>query len=168
MMTNRDDFDSNKAFGSDSQAHERDTNPKRKSGFSSKNPNNERLVVLATFESAMDAHAFRNELESQGIDACVANETTTATFGMSPVGPLSSFWIEVLVLESDAERALEIKNLWQDKFTTEETEIPSWVCDCGETVDEGFGVCWNCNAQYEEEYEESDEESDEDSDEDSD
>jgi hypothetical protein len=29
-----------------------------------------------------------------------------------------------------------------------EETIPAWTCDCGEEVDEGFFVCWSCQAEY--------------------
>jgi len=108
-----------------------------------------KLLVLSTFENSVDAHLFKNELENKGIRASINNETTTAIFGATIGGPSSAFWIEVLVMESDAERALEIKTQWNSKAEDSTTvEIAEWTCKCGETVDEGFAVCWNCGADH--------------------
>lgn len=108
-----------------------------------------KLVVLSTFDNATDAHLFRNELVENGIDACVANESTTAAFGATIAGPTSAFWIEVLVFEADAEKALEVKEQWIKSVANSEVETPEWNCKCGETVDAGFAVCWNCGDEYE-------------------
>jgi len=108
----------------------------------------EKLIVLATFNSSTDAHLLRNVLEENGVDARVGNETTTAIFGATIAGPSSAFWIEVLVLKSDAEKALEIKNRFL--ANTDGSPIPEWTCKCGETVDAGFAVCWSCESQYSE------------------
>ena len=108
-----------------------------------------KLLVLSTFQNSVDAHLFKNELENQGIRASINNETTTAIFGATIGGPSSAFSIEVLIMESDAEQALEIKNQWSSKAEDSTTvEIAEWTCKCGETVDEGFSVCWNCGADH--------------------
>lgn len=32
---------------------------------------------------------------------------------------------------------------------SEESVVPAWTChQCGEEVDEGFAICWNCGAEY--------------------
>ena len=109
-----------------------------------------KLLVLATFDNSIDAHLFRNELESHGIPASVNNENTTALFGTTITGPSSAFWVEVLIMEADAERGLEIKNEWNSRREVDDapSEIPQWHCTCGETVDEGFAVCWNCGFEW--------------------
>ena len=109
-----------------------------------------KLVVLSTFDNSVDAHGLKNELESHGIQASVNNETTTATFGATMAGASSAFWIEVLVMESDSDRGLEIKNRWNSDSVDENVErIAEWTCGCGETVDEGFAVCWSCGSEME-------------------
>ncbi len=107
----------------------------------------EKLVVLATFENSAEAHLLRAELGKNGIHARLANEETKAALGFSILGSMSAFWVEVLVLESDAEKALLIKQ----KFNMKETKpIPEWTCSCGETVDAGFEQCWSCMATFDE------------------
>ena len=99
----------------------------------------EKLVVLATFDGYSDAQLLVAELERHGIPARLGN-VETKSLGFL----LSAFWIEVLVIESDANRALKIK----EKINYATGAIPEWVCACGETVDEGFEQCWSCMAEY--------------------
>ncbi len=110
------------------------------------NKTNDELVVLATFETSPEAHCLRIELEQNGISACVANESTRGSVGASLFGPISAVWIEVLVLKSDAEKALAIKY----RMDAEPTDqgIPEWTCACGETVDAGFATCWACSSPF--------------------
>ena len=106
----------------------------------------ERLVVLATFSRSTDAQCLRVALENAGIRAAVVNEQSTTLMGATWFGPTSAFWVEVLVFESDADRALLIKsNLFDDSI---QTDIPEWTCSCGETVDSGFEICWACSTPY--------------------
>ena len=110
-----------------------------------------KLVVLSTFESSVEAHLFKNELENNGIKAAVSNENSTAIFGATIGGSSSAFWIEVMIMESDADRGLEIKSNWSSASEDSVTgEISEWTCQCGETVDAGFAVCWSCGAEYNE------------------
>ncbi len=106
----------------------------------------DKLVVLATFENAAEAHLLRIELANHGISAAVSNETSAQSVGASLFGRISAVWIEVLVFESVAEKALQIKHDYLSR--TSDTDIPEWVCQCGETVDAGFAQCWSCMAPY--------------------
>ena len=110
-------------------------------------PKNEKLINLATFDTSIEANLFRNELSDHGIKSRLANDSTSM-LGATIAGQSSAFWIEVLVLESDAQKALQVKNNWNESAPVETTSIPEWNCDCGETVDAGFGVCWNCENEY--------------------
>ena len=107
----------------------------------------EKLTVLATFSAPLEAHTLKNALIAESIPAVIGNESSAPLFGASIAGQSSAFWVEVLVRESDAAAALEIKKQFL-KSGPAETEIPEWSCVCGKTVDEGFSVCWNCQAEY--------------------
>jgi hypothetical protein len=106
------------------------------------------LIVLATFDNAPEAHCLRIELENNGIRSEVTNETSAQTVGASLFGRISAVWIEVVVLDSDAAAALKIKNDFLSNVSESESEIPEWVCDCGETVDAGFAQCWSCMSPF--------------------
>ena len=107
-----------------------------------------KLVVLATFKNPHEANLLKLRLESHGINAVVANENTTALFGATLVGPSSAFWIEVLVCANDAEAALLVKDAFHSEDATKNDSINEWQCPCGETVDSGFAVCWNCGNEF--------------------
>lgn len=102
----------------------------------------DRLVVLATFDNGPEAHCLRIELEHHGIPAKVSNENSAQTIGASLFGRIASIWVEVVVLEKDLEKALEVKNGFSS--ANQESEIAEWECSCGETVDAGFAQCWSC------------------------
>jgi hypothetical protein len=104
--------------------------------------------VLASFDNSLDAHTFKNVLEQNGIDSSVNNETTTAIFGLTIAGPSSAFSVEVVIRQSDAEAALAVKQQFMSSLPADSAPIPEWTCKCGETVDAGFEVCWNCEAAY--------------------
>lgn len=114
--------------------------------------NDDKLVVLAAFDNPIDAHTFKNVLEQNGIDASVNNETTTAIFGLTIAGPSSAFSIEVVIRKSDAEAGLAVKERFLSSLPNDSSPIPEWACKCGETVDAGFEVCWNCEAGYDEQH----------------
>lgn len=107
---------------------------------------NEKLVVLAKFDNASEAHRLRAELEANGIRASVSNENSANAIGGALFGRVAAISIEVLVLDADLPRAKEIKNNYLSN--RKETPIPEWTCRCGETVDAGFSTCWACGAEY--------------------
>jgi len=106
----------------------------------------EQIIVLASFDSSFEAHLFRNELIDNGIDARIANEASGslgAAFGGTAIPFL------VIVLKSQVDDALVIKEQWISKSTTNLNGPRfEWKCRCGETVDAGFAVCWNCQEEY--------------------
>jgi len=106
----------------------------------------EKLMKLATFDNATDAHRLRAELENQGIRATVSNELSAQSIGVSLFGRIAAISIEVHVLEADLQRAIQIKNSYLD--IQKNTNIPEWICPCGETVDAGFATCWACGADF--------------------
>ena len=110
----------------------------------------DKLVTLATFDNPFDAHLLRNELQENGIAAVVANEASTSVMGATIAGPSRAFWIEVVVKQADAKAALLVKEQFLAGNSDQTFDILEWKCSCGETVDAGFGVCWNCEAEYKE------------------
>ena len=40
------------------------------------------------------------------------------------------------------------KRMVDEILAEDEDPIPAWTCECGESVDEGFFVCWSCQAEY--------------------
>ena len=106
----------------------------------------DKLVVLATFDNSVEAHMLSNELSEQEIPSRIANEMTASSIvGLG--GPISAVWIEVLVHKDDADAALLVKQRFLAK-KKDASAIPEWKCECGEVVDAGFAVCWNCQAEF--------------------
>jgi hypothetical protein len=61
------------------------------------------LVAIADFDQAAEAHMFRGRLQAEGIFAVVTGDDLRGPMGMM------GGTIQVLVLESDRPKALEIK-----------------------------------------------------------
>jgi len=103
------------------------------------------LVLLARFDSPPVAHSVRLLLEAHSIDATVQNEESNATLGGSIFGQIGLFRIELFVRRSDHDEA---KLIMEQVPAAAEVLIPEWKCDCGETVDAGFSVCWSCGEPH--------------------
>jgi hypothetical protein len=99
------------------------------------------MVRLLVVESDVEANFFKGALEDSGIKALVKGIDGSA-FGAAIDGPDE---IEVYVYSDDVE---ESKAIIMELLDEDGDEIPAWTCKCGEDVDEGFGVCWSCGADY--------------------
>jgi len=99
------------------------------------------MVRLLVVESDIEANFFKGALEDNGIKALVKGIEGSA-FGAAIDGPDE---IEVYVYSDDVE---ESKAIIMELLDEDGDEIPAWTCTCGEEVDEGFGVCWSCGADY--------------------
>ena len=108
--------------------------------------NGEKLVVISTFDSSFDAQRFCEELTLNGIEACV-DEDQMKGIGAAFGGVVFPFPVGVLVLESQKQEALVVKQTWDSSKSDSTDQTPEWTCGCGETVDAGFDVCWNCAAE---------------------
>jgi hypothetical protein len=98
-------------------------------------------VRLAEYDSETEATLAQAVLEENGIHATIAGLEPSA-LGLSLDGEL----IEIFVASSDVSQAQSLlENL---AGADQEDDIPAWTCACGETVDEGFFVCWSCGAEY--------------------
>ena len=109
--------------------------------------NGSKLVTLAEFDNSIEAHALKDMLGINGIESRVTNESMSASLGFL-AGTTSSFSPSVMILESDAEAALAIKQEFLARDVVQPTTISEWTCSCGEMVDEGFEVCWNCGSLH--------------------
>ena len=93
----------------------------------------DKYVKLAVFDIAMPAHSMRILLEANGIDAQVLGDFVVEITGAQAVS--------VVVRETDLAIA---KRVIAEVPAASEIMVPEWTCDCGETVDRGFQVCWSC------------------------
>ena len=93
----------------------------------------EKYVKLAQFDNAMPAHSMRILLEANGIDARVHGDFAVE------IG--ATIAVTLVVRESDLAIA---KRVIAEVPAASEVLVPEWICDCGETVDQGFQICWSC------------------------
>ena len=97
------------------------------------------LTTIASFETAVEAHALLAMLEAEGIRAVVSDGAAADTFWyMSP----ATGGAKVQVAELDATRAREILASIHDAAGS--SDAP-WRCaKCNEEVEANFKVCWSC------------------------
>ncbi len=102
----------------------------------------EDLVKVEIYDSEFQAEHAKTVLEDKGIKAFVEEpDAGTFGFGLDVVDEFA-----IIVHRDNFESA---KAILDELEEIEEGEpIPAWTCKCGEEVDEGFGVCWSCGAEY--------------------
>lgn len=105
------------------------------------------LVRLATFRHSVGAHSLRLLLEANGIQAVVTGEETNAAFGAVGLSDSGLVGIQVMVKRADYDDSVVIMN---EVPAAADVIIPSWQCECGAAVDEGFSICWSCGNAHEE------------------
>lgn len=99
------------------------------------------FVRAGLFESEMAALHAKAVLEDNNIRATIPPPDSGA-FGVSLEGEEE---IELIVERKDLAAA---QALIAEIETPDADPVPEWTCKCGEQVDEGFAVCWSCNAEY--------------------
>lgn len=100
------------------------------------------IVRLTIVETEVDANYIKNALGEQGIQVMMSGSEASA-FGVSLDGADD---VELFVKAEDLEKG---KALVEELLNDEDEElVPAWTCQCGEEVDEGFGICWSCGAEY--------------------
>ena len=100
------------------------------------------MVRLTAVESDVDANYIKNALAEENIQVVLAGHEASA-LGMGLDGPDQ---IELFVKKDELDKATKfVEELMDD----DAEPIPAWTCKCGEEVDEGFGICWSCGAEFE-------------------
>lgn len=100
------------------------------------------IISVGIYLSESQAYHAKAALKEAGIAAHIADSDEGA-FGFSLD---ASEQINLVVNRDDYESA---KRILEELEEIEEGEpAPAWTCACGEEVDEGFAVCWSCNAEY--------------------
>jgi len=106
----------------------------------------ERLVTIARFNNPVEAHLVRTKLESEGIDCAVIDEIRGSTGWQYAI---AIGGVRLQVNESDAQRALEILQGFQDEPIGDEPAEEQ----IAESETESDRCCPRCGAaeiQYEE------------------
>ena len=109
--------------------------------FESRKMEESDLVRVVVLETEVEANFVKGFLEDHEIDALIAGLETSA-LGAALDGDSE---IEVFVASADVEKA---KVLIEELINEDAEPIPAWTCGCGEDVDEGFFVCWSCDAEF--------------------
>jgi len=99
------------------------------------------LAKVCETEAKEQALLFKAVLEQEGMEVMVKGLEASALGDALDGADV----VELFVRVTDAERAKRMV----DEILAEDGEpIPAWTCECGESVDEGFFVCWSCQAEY--------------------
>lgn len=96
------------------------------------------LIRIATFDSEPEAKILQIALVDRGIKATISGDTTA--FGAIPGGATG---VNVFVRRLEVEEAKTVIEEMEN-----ETPLPEWECKCGETVDEGYAICWSCGSEF--------------------
>ncbi len=105
------------------------------------------LTTIATFATAAEASPVRVTLEAYGVRAYVQGGMTTDTLWQVATTPGG---VELQVATADVDAAMECLG-WSESAESSKP-VDAWTCgSCGEGVDAGFEVCWNCGAIFGEE-----------------
>ena len=99
------------------------------------------LIRVAVLETEVEANFIKGFFEDNKIHVLISGLDTSA-LGSALDGDTE---IEVYVGKADVEKA---KALIEEIENEEAEPIPAWTCTCGEQVDEGFFVCWSCDAEF--------------------
>lgn len=89
----------------------------------------------------IEAQFLRDFLERHLIRTAVLGDYLAGAAGDLPVDIFPTLWV---VDDDDLSRARELVDRFLSQSAAEESGMP-WTCPaCGETVEGGFDVCWNC------------------------
>jgi hypothetical protein len=99
------------------------------------------LQRLCECQTEHEARIVESELAEIGIQAVITG-TDVSALGEALDGPDA---IQVFVKAEQLDAASE---LLEQLDADDEDPVPAWTCQCGEDVDEGFFVCWSCQATF--------------------
>ena len=100
------------------------------------------LIAIAEFDSEPEAKILQIALVDRGIKAIISGDMS-AFGGMT--GGVTGVQVYVRRIEADEARQL------MKEMPEESADVcPAWKCKCGQTVDEGFAICWSCGAEFSE------------------
>jgi hypothetical protein len=106
----------------------------------------DKLTTIATFSTPPEASMAKATLEASGIRAYIQGSTTANM--LWHVGSALG-GVELQVSSADFSQAMKCLGL--DDSSNSEKSIDAWTCrSCGEGVDAGFEVCWNCGTAFDE------------------
>ena len=99
------------------------------------------LAKVCETEAKEQALLFKAVLEQEGMSVMIEGLESSALGDALDGADVITLFVPVV----DAERA---KRMVDEILADDGDPIPAWTCECGENVDEGFFVCWSCQAEY--------------------
>jgi len=101
-----------------------------------------RLVVVAKYETEIQAQIYVSYLEEYGITAVLQGANTNTTLSVIGV----ALGVGLAVRKRDAQQATRLLTLSHETVAAQGSAV-AWVCgSCGETVDGDFDICWSCSS----------------------
>ena len=98
------------------------------------------MLRLYEARDRIEAQFLRDFLERHLISATILGDYLAGAAGELPLNIYPTVWV---MEDEDLPRAQELLARFLDQGSADAG--PAWVCPgCGEPVDAGFDLCWNC------------------------
>jgi hypothetical protein len=89
----------------------------------------------------VEAQMLMDYLQEQGVSCVLLGDYLSGAAGELPANIFPSLWV---IEDRDYPRARRLVREFGRGDIAEEADKP-WICPiCGEEVDPGFDICWNC------------------------
>ncbi|MES9942742.1 MAG: DUF2007 domain-containing protein [Candidatus Thiodiazotropha sp. 6PLUC2] len=97
------------------------------------------MIELYQAQDRVEAQMLKDFLSQQGVEVVIFNDLLSGAAGGVPANIYPTLW---LLENQDFEKA---KQLAEQFFSQSLSSQEPWHCEiCGERIDAGFEVCWNC------------------------
>ena len=99
--------------------------------------------MLKLYEAAdrIEAQVLKDHLQDAGVESVILGDFLSGAAGELPANIFPQVW---LLDAKDMAKALQILQDFTISHNQRE-QNDGWRClNCGETVDAGYDVCWNC------------------------
>ena len=91
----------------------------------------------------IEAQMLKDHLENAGVESVILGDFLAGAAGELPANLYPEIW---LIDDDDTDRAGRLLQEFT-KNRQQNSENGPWCCpNCGEWIDAGFDICWNCAA----------------------
>jgi hypothetical protein len=91
----------------------------------------------------VEAQMLKDHLNQEGIETVIIGELLSGAVGELPANIFPTLWV---VNDGDLERGKRLTELF---FDSPPVGGEAWRCQvCGEGIDAGFEICWNCGSPH--------------------
>ena len=98
------------------------------------------MLQLYQAHDRVEAQMLKDYLREQGVETVLLGDMLSGATGELPANIFPTLWV---LEDGDLARAKQLTEQYFNQFPV--TGEP-WRCEvCGETIDAGFEVCWNCS-----------------------